>query len=198
MKPEKAVVSLDRLLVTYSTWLVLIQRLRQDSLCLILSSVPRHRSRAGRLGQRDVVALPGPLTRLASDHSEQRQWSAPHRSSARQRLNLSSRYYPRWAASAFTAKSCRIVKNSGGWPMNSPPAVQALTVATAPPLPPGSVGRIIETTGNLRLRKTVGSGMIRLVWKSSPPKGEALRFGNTNPLMGSVSAGALPALSCQV
>jgi hypothetical protein len=77
MKPEKAAVSLDRLLVTYSTWFVLIQRLRQDSLCLILSSVLGHRSRAGRFGQGDAVDLPGPLTRLASDHSEQRQWSAP-------------------------------------------------------------------------------------------------------------------------
>ena len=82
--------------------------------------------------------------------------------------------------------------------MNNPSAVQALTVATAPPLPPGSVGRMIETGGNLRLRKTVGSGMIRLVWKSSPPKGAALRSGNTNPLVGSVRAGALPALSCHV
>jgi hypothetical protein len=27
---------------------------------------------------------------------------------------------------------------------------------------------MIETGGNLRLRKTVGSGMIRLVWVSSP------------------------------
>ena len=61
-----------------------------------------------------------------------------------------------------------------------------------------SVGRIIEQTGNLRLRKTVGSGMIRLVEKSSPSNGGALRSGNTNPFVGSVSGGALPALSCQV
>jgi hypothetical protein len=33
------------------------------------------------------------------------------------------------------------------------------------------VGRIIEQTGNLRLRNGHGSGMIRLVWKFSPPKG---------------------------
>jgi hypothetical protein len=55
--------------------------------------------------------------------------------------------------------------------MKSPSAVQALTVLTAPPLPPIWVGRMIETGGNFWLRKTVGSGMIRLVWKSSPPKG---------------------------
>ena len=57
--------------------------------------------------------------------------------------------------------------------MNSPLAVKALTAPIAAPWV--SVGRMIEQTGNFRLRKTVGSGMIRLVWKSSPPNGGELR-----------------------
>jgi hypothetical protein len=40
--------------------------------------------------------------------------------------------------------------------------------------------------------------MIRLVWNSWPPNGGALRFGNVSPFVGSVSGGALPALSAQV
>ena len=56
---------------------------------------------------------------------------------------------------------------------------------------------------HLRLRNGQGSGMIKLVWKVSPPKGAALRLGNFNPFVGSVSgargdATALPALSDQV
>ena len=58
-----------------------------------------------------------------------------------------------------------------------------------------SVGRIDRNQRELPTRKTVGSGMIRLVWNSSPT---AFRSGNTSPVVGSVSAGALPALSCQV
>ena len=47
---------------------------------------------------------------------------------------------------------------------------------------------MIDTGGNFRLRKGHGSGMIRLVWKSSPPNGTALRFGKTScGLFGSVS-----------
>src|SRR6266852_9999019 len=61
-----------------------------------------------------------------------------------------------------------------------------------------AVGRMIEHTGRLRLRNGHGSGMIRLVWKSSPPNGGELRSGNTNPFVGSVRGGAFPALSCQV
>jgi hypothetical protein len=57
------------------------------------------------------------------------------------------------------------------------------------------VGRMIETIGNLRLRKIVGSGMIRFVCKASP---SALRSGKTRPFVGSVRGGAFPALSCQV
>src|SRR5919108_5615887 len=104
----------------------------------------------------------------------------------------------RQAASAAWANALRTAKNAGGWPMNSPSAVKDLIVATAAPAPTVAVGRMIETAGNLRLRKMVGSGMIRLVWKSCPPNGAALRFGNTNPVLGSFRAGALPALSCHV
>src|SRR5260370_22838684 len=81
--------------------------------------------------------------------------------------------------------------------MNSPSEVSALTVPTAAPTV--SVGRMIEHTGNVRLRNGHGSGMMRLVWKFSPPNGAALRSGNTKlGLVESVNGGALPALSCQV
>src|SRR6266516_1568595 len=51
-------------------------------------------------------------------------------------------------------------KNSADWPMKRPSLVKALTVLMA--APSVSVGRMIETIGNLRSRKIVGSGMIRL------------------------------------
>src|SRR5882757_5110554 len=68
-----------------------------------------------------------------------------------------------------------------------------------------SVGRMIEHTGNFRLRNGQGSGMIRLVWKSSPP-GAVFRFGKTTVESFGSTRGdgriepftALPALSCQV
>src|SRR5437762_6810277 len=63
------------------------------------------------------------------------------------------------------------VKNSAGWPMKSPLAVSALRAPIA--APSVWVGRMIEQTGNLRSRKMVGSGMIRLVWRSL----EFPRFG---------------------
>jgi hypothetical protein len=97
------------------------------------------------------------------------------------------------AASAACASPVMTAKNSADCPMKSPSLVKALTVPMA--APSVSVGRMIETIGNLRLRKIVGSGMIRLVWVSSP---SALRSGNVSPVMGSVKGGALPALSCQV
>ena len=62
-------------------------------------------------------------------------------------------------------------------------------------MPSVCVGRMIEQIGNVRRRNTVGSGMIRLASLVSPP---ALRSGKTRPVMGSVSGGAFPALSCQV
>src|SRR5579862_3625642 len=81
--------------------------------------------------------------------------------------------------------------------MNRPSAVSALTAPIAAPTV--SVGRMMEHTGNVRLRNGHGSGMIRLVWKISPPNGVELRSGNTRlGLVGSVKGGALPALSCQV
>src|SRR6266481_1615644 len=105
-------------------------------------------------------------------------------------------YPSRLAASAASARSRRSSKNADDWPMNNPSAVSALAAPIAAPLV--WVGRMIEHTGNFRLRNGHGSGMIRLVWKSSPPKGGALRSGKTNPFVGSVRAGALPALSSQV
>src|SRR5258708_7843190 len=109
-------------------------------------------------------------------------------------LHRSSRYYPRRAASAASASCWRTAKNSFDWPMNSPSSVKALSAPMAAPFV--SVGRMIETGGNVRRRKMVGSGMIRLLWTASGAG--ATRFGNINPLVGSVTAGALPALSCQV
>src|SRR5499425_1459820 len=85
---------------------------------------------------------------------------------------------------------------AGGCPMKSPIAVKKFTTPIATPFV--SVGRMIEHTGRLRLRNGQGSGMIRLVWKVSPPKGGAFRLGNTSPFVGSVRGGALPALSDQV
>src|SRR5207237_3753722 len=60
---------------------------------------------------------------------------------------------PRQAASAASARVRSTAKNAGDWPMNSPSAVKALTVATAAPAPTVAVGRMIDTAGNLRLRK---------------------------------------------
>src|ERR1700748_1635098 len=102
----------------------------------------------------------------------------------------------RRAASACAASVVIAVKNAGDCPRNSPIAVRNLTTAIA--IPFVSVGRTIEKTGNLRERKFVGSGMIRLVWKSCPPNGFLLRSGNTRPFVGSVNGGAFPALSLQV
>ena len=52
--------------------------------------------------------------------------------------------------------------------MKRPSFVKAFTAPMAAPAV--SVGRMIEHGGNCRLRNVVGSGMIRLVWKFSPPK----------------------------
>ena len=69
-------------------------------------------------------------------------------------------YTPRSAASACIASSVKKAKKSLLWP-KSPSSVKALTAPIA--APSVSVGRMIETGGNFRLRKMVGSGMIRLV-----------------------------------
>lgn len=42
--------------------------------------------------------------------------------------------HPRWAACAALARFIRVVRNADDCPMNSPSAVNALTVATAPKL----------------------------------------------------------------
>src|SRR6516165_6948051 len=85
--------------------------------------------------------------------------------------------------------------------MINPISVSNFTTPMATPFV--SLGRMIEHTGRLRLRKGHGSGMIRFVWKVSLPKGAELRSGNGKPFVGSVSGAsgvetALPALSDQV
>src|SRR5215471_16033599 len=85
--------------------------------------------------------------------------------------------------------------------MKRPIAVRNFTTPMATPLV--SVGRMIEHTGRLRLRKGQGSGMIKFVWNVSPPNGVEFRSGNFKPFVGSVSGAsgvetALPALSDQV
>src|ERR1700746_2112475 len=84
--------------------------------------------------------------------------------------------------------------------MKSPIAVRKSTTFLAIPLV--SVGRMIEHGGSLRLRNGHGSGMIRFVWKSSPPNGGEFRSGKVTdtPVTGSTAVrdGALPALSDQV
>src|SRR3989454_4250663 len=103
----------------------------------------------------------------------------------------------RRAASASAASWFSSSKNWDDWPMNSPSAVSALTAPIAAPFV--LVGRTIEHRGNFRLRNGHGSGMIRFVWYVSPPNGGELRSGNTKlGFVGSVRAGALPTLSCQV
>ena len=62
--------------------------------------------------------------------------------------------------------------------MNSPMSVRNFSAPIAAPLV--AVGRTIEHAGSFRLKNIVGSGMIRLVWNSSPPSGDELRSGNTS------------------
>src|ERR1700730_3851173 len=107
----------------------------------------------------------------------------------------------RVAASASFASWPTTSKNAEGWPMNSPSAVKAWTAATAPEmLVKIETGRMIDTFGKFPLRNEQGSGMIKLVLKSSPPKGGELRSGNVRlpnvTLKGGVNT--LPALSDQV
>src|ERR1700722_6319660 len=84
--------------------------------------------------------------------------------------------------------------------MNSPIAVRKLTTPIA--IPFVSVGRITEHFGSLRLMKGQGSGMIRFVWKFSPPNGGEFRSGKVTetPVIGSTAGrgGAVPPLSAQV
>src|SRR6516225_2136934 len=101
----------------------------------------------------------------------------------------------RLAESAAFASPCKNSKNAGVWPMKRPMSVRNLTT----PIAASSVlvGRMTEHEGSKRLRNGHGSGMIRLVWNVCVSNGGELRSGNTNPLVGSVSGGAFPALSCQ-
>ena len=84
--------------------------------------------------------------------------------------------------------------------MKRPISVRNLTTPMA--MPSVSVGRMIEQTGRFLLMNGHGSGMIRLVWNSSPPNGAEFKSGNVTVLLftGSkaVTCGQLPALSDQV
>src|SRR6266571_4749214 len=106
----------------------------------------------------------------------------------------------RVAASASCASCVIYAKNAGDWPMKRPMFVRNCSAPMA--TPSVLVGRMIETIGRLLSRNGHGSGMIRFVWKSSPPNGGEFRSGKVTdtPVTGStaVSGGALPALSDQV
>src|SRR5258706_16255695 len=109
--------------------------------------------------------------------------------------------YSRTARSASIARVRMKLKNSFDWPMKRPSAVRAFSAPMAAPLV--WVGRMIEHAGSFRLMNAVGSGMIRLVWKSSPPNGEAFRLGKVTctPVTGSTTSCntfMFPALSDQV
>src|SRR5258708_4276398 len=112
-------------------------------------------------------------------------WSPPPEVSVR---TASSREYSRTARSASIARVRMKLKNSFDWPMKSPSDVKAFSAAMAAPLV--WVGRMIEHGGSFRLMNAVGSGMIRLVWKSSPPNGEAFRLGKgtCTPVTGSTTS----------
>ena len=92
-------------------------------------------------------------------------------------------------------------KNAGDWPMKSPMLVRNVRAPMA--APSVFVGRMIETIGRLVSRNGHGSGMIRFVWKSSPPNGGEFRSGNVTdtPVTRSITfvkGGALLALSDHV
>src|SRR6202521_3897254 len=99
--------------------------------------------------------------------------------------------YSRTAKSASIARVRMKLKKSFDWPMKSPSAVRAFSAPMAAPLV--WVERMIEHAGSFRLRNAVGSGMIRLVWKSSPPNGGEFRSLNVTltPVTGSTTAGNL-------
>src|SRR5712664_452449 len=94
----------------------------------------------------------------------------------------------RLAASASSANSRRNAKKAPDCRIKSPIAVRKLSAPVAAPVV--LVGRMMEHAGRLLLKNMVGSGMIRFVWKSSPPNGGALRPGNTSvESLGSVNGG---------
>lgn len=82
-----------------------------------------------------------------------------------------------------------VVKNADDCPMNSPSAVNALTVAAALPNW-SSDGRIIAHSGRRSLMKPHGSGMIRLACRSGSVLHARSGNVNVNPLMIVVKAGA--------
>ena|SRR5205085_7307034 len=104
------------------------------------------------------------------------------------------------ALSASRASCVIYAKNAGDSPMKSPMFVRNCNAPIATPCV--LVGRMIETIGRLRSRNGHGSGMIRFVWKSSPPNGGEFRSGKVTdtPVTGSmaVKRGAFPASSDQV
>ncbi len=84
--------------------------------------------------------------------------------------------------------------------MKSPIAVRKFTTPIAMPL--GLCGPYDRASWKLAAQKWAGSGMIRFVWKFSPPNGGEFRSGKVTetPVTGStaVQEAALPALSAQV
>ena len=93
-------------------------------------------------------------------------WAAP---APREKSSLLERsvHVPCRAASAACANRVMRAKNSADCPMKRPSLVKALTVPMA--APSVWVGRMIETIGNLRSRKGVGSGAPRLGQPLRPP-----------------------------
>src|SRR6478609_9732154 len=94
-------------------------------------------------------------------------------------------------------------KKASDWPMKRPIAMRNLRAPVAVAL----VGRTTEQTGRLGSMNGHGSGMTRLVWNISltaapvaPVFGSTpeSRSGKVRPLVGSVSAGAWPAVVDQV
>src|SRR4051794_28997545 len=110
-------------------------------------------------------------------------------------LGLSSDWagYWRCAASAASASALTPAKKSGDCPSNRPMAVRNFAAPMA--APSVLVGRMIEQLGNLRSRNFVGSGMSRFGLYSDPG---TFRSGNVSPVVGSVSGGELPPMSCHV
>ena len=98
------------------------------------------------------------------------------------------------AASAAVARPCNVVRNAGVCPMKMFEFVNAANAATAPEF--GVVpGLITEHGGRLGSMNAHGSGMIKFVWRDSSPS-NVDRSGNVTP--GTLTAGAFPALSCQM
>src|SRR4051794_9648573 len=100
----------------------------------------------------------------------------------------------RFAASAAFANEPNREKNAADCPAKSPESVRALTAATAPAFAV-EAGRITEQIGRVGSMNWHGSGITRLFWRNSSPLKSSMS-GNVTP--GTLTAGALPALSCQM